>query len=221
MKKELSFQHWRMLQLINATHCIKKKVYIIMLSLLMSMIGVNALAAGTVIDGLNYYFEGNEAIVTYYSTSWSTSNRNAFVGNIVIPKTVTYNGTTYTVTGIGNNAFRGCQDLTSVSLPNSITTIGTQAFSETGLASIIIPESVTTIGSQAFYSSKLTSINIPESVTTIGPKAFCSSKLTSINIPESVTTIGESAFQNCTSLISATIPSSITNMGNSVFSWCI
>ena len=186
----------------------------------MSMIGVNALAAGTVIDGLNYYFEGNEAIVTYYSTSWSTSNRNAFVGNIVIPKTVTYNGTTYTVTGIGNNAFRGCQDLTSVSLPNSITTIGAQAFYSSGLTSVNIPESVTTIGDYAFaYSDNLISATIPSSITSMGNSVFydCTC-IKSVNIAEGLSSIPNTMFAKCDSLKMMALPTSIKTIETNAFS---
>ena len=97
-------------------------------------------------------------------------------------------------------AFRDCSNLTSVTIPEGVTTIGYYAFSGcSSLASVTIPKSVTSIGSSAFeYCSSLTSIAIPEGVTSIGEQAFryCSS-LTSITIPESVTTIGESAFYGC------------------------
>ena len=102
-------------------------------------------------------------------------------------------------------AFNGCTSLTSINIPNSVTTIGDYAFSGcSGLTSISIPNSVTTIGEDAFRRcTGLTSINIPNSVTTIGDYAFsgCTS-LTSISIPNSVKTIWESAFYYCTGLTS-------------------
>lgn len=98
---------------------------------------------------------------------------------------------------IGNNAFKRCEFLTNINIPNSVTNIGYEAFDCcVSLTSINIPDSVTNIGNKAFSSCvSLTSINIPDSVTNIGNEAFwgCES-LTSINIPNSVTNIGDNAF---------------------------
>ena len=96
--------------------------------------------------------------------------------------------------------------MTSITIPNSVTSIGNSAFSGcTSLTSITIPNSVTSIGPVAFgYCSSLTSITIPNSVTSIGNYAFeyCSS-LTSITIPNSVTSIGGHAFYGCSKLTTA------------------
>ena len=113
--------------------------------------------------------------------------------------------------------------LTSVNLPNSVTTIAGGAFSGcTGLTSIEIPNSVISIGSSAFYGcTGLTSITIPNSVTTIGYSAFygCTG-LTSIEIPNSITSIEYETFNGCTGLTSITIPNSVTTIGSSAFSGC-
>ncbi len=95
-------------------------------------------------------------------------------GNLVIPASVTYNGTTYSVTKIESDAFEGCTGLTSVTIPNSVTKIESYAFNGcTGLTSVTIPNSVTEIGSYAFYDcTGLTSVAIPNSVTEIGGRAF-------------------------------------------------
>ena len=101
----------------------------------------------------------------------------------------------------------GLTGLTSVTIPESVTSIGSGAFSQcSGLTSITIPNSVTSIGSGAFYScSGLTSITIGESVESIGEYAFYScSGLTSVTIPESVTTLGRAAFSLCSGLTSVT-----------------
>lgn len=123
---------------------------------------------------------------------------------------------------ICDRAFDYCS-LTSINLPNSVTSIGEWAFYECrSLTSINIPHSVTSIGNSAFsWCDSLTSINIPNSVTTIGDEAFYECKsLTSINIPDSVTSIGDGAFDECSSLASINIPDSVTSIGNAAFSKC-
>ena len=140
-----------------------------------------------------------------------------------IPETVTYQGTTYSVTFIGYGAFRDCSSLTSITIPNSVTSIGNNAFENcSSLTSVTIPNSVTSIGNNAFENcSSLTSVTIGNSVTSIGINAFenCSS-LTSVTIPNSVTSIGSNAFRNCSSLTSVTIPNSVTSIEGFTFYSC-
>ena len=125
------------------------------------------------------------------------------------------------VTSIGSYAFQQ-SGLTSITIPSSVTSIGEHAFSYCGLTSITIPSSVTLIGSSAFSGcSGLTSITIPSSVTSINSSAFSGcSGLTSITIPSSVTSINSYAFSGCSGLTSITIPSSVTLIGSSAFSGC-
>ncbi|MBO8426338.1 MAG: leucine-rich repeat domain-containing protein [Firmicutes bacterium] len=140
-------------------------------------------------------------------------------GEVIIP--TVYNG--LPVLEIGDHAFSSCASLTSVNIPDSVTTIGKSAFGGcSSLTSVNIPDSVTTIGEGAFsYCYSLTSVNIPDSVTTIGGYAFSyCSFLTSVNIPDSVTTIGESAFSYCSCLTSIYIPDSVTTIGESAFYEC-
>ena len=85
------------------------------------------------VDGIYYNFKGTGAVEVTYKDK----NYNSYSGNVVIPASVTYNGTTYSVTGIGTYAFRESPDLTDVTIPSSVTTIGSLAFyCCTGLASI-------------------------------------------------------------------------------------
>lgn len=124
---------------------------------------------------------------------------------------------------INVDGFNDCVNLTSVTLPESLTSIGEQAFwGCENLSTINIPSGVKRIGEYAFTGCKnLQSINIPSGVPAIEQWTFqgCES-LWNINIPSSVTSIGDDAFSNCKSLQSIDIPSGVTEMGASVFSGC-
>ena len=144
---------------------------------------------------------------------------------IIIPSSVTYQGTTYSVTSIREYAFCDCSSLTSVTIPNSVTSIGNDAFNYCiSLTSVTIPNSVTSIGAYAFkYCVSLTSVTIGNSVTSIGAYAFqyCYS-LTSVTFEDnsSLDSIGAYAFRDCSSLTSVTIPNSVTSIGFWAFHNC-
>ena len=127
------------------------------------------------------------------------------------------------MTSIGHCAFSGCHSLTSINIPDGVTNIGDWAFDECkSLKSINIPNSVTSIVKGAFEDcGALTSINIPDGVTSIGCFAFsgCES-LTSINIPDGVTSIEYKTFSGCISLKSINIPNGVTSIEDFAFSGC-
>ena len=138
---------------------------------------LTAKAYDFVADGIYYNITSSTDLtveVTYERKAINVIS--GYSGAVTIPATVTYNGNTYSVTTIGNSAFYN-SDLTSIAIPESVTSIGGCAFQ---------------------YCSSLTSITIPESVTSIGYSAFsgCGS-LTTITIPESVTSIEFNTFSGC------------------------
>ncbi|MBP5366068.1 MAG: leucine-rich repeat domain-containing protein [Bacteroidales bacterium] len=126
---------------------------------------------------------------------------NSLSGNITIPSEVEG----YKVTTIATFGFGGCSNITSITIPEGVTSIGNNVFYMcSGLTSITIPASVTSIGTSAFTTcSGLTSVAFAENsqLTSIGNFAFedCSS-LSSISIPASVTSIGDNAFEDCSGL---------------------
>ena len=216
----------------------------------MALLPMAANAYYAEINGICYFFSGDEATVTFCDECY-----NHYSGDVIIPSSVKYNNKTYNVTRIGYQAFSSCTILTSVSIPNSVTSIDEHAFDGcTGLTSINIPNSVISIGISAFSGcTSLTSITIPNSVTTISNHAFEGCGLTSIivepgntvydsrdncnaiietasntliqgcqntTIPNSVTNISDLAFGWCSGLTSITIPNSVTSIGESAFYSC-
>ena len=156
-----------------------------------------------------------------------------YIGDIVIPSTVTINGKAYTVTSIGYQAFCECSSLTSIEIPNSVTSIRESAFYYcSGLESITVAADNSVYDSREGCNAIIETANntlvagcqntvIPNSVTSIGDWAFgfCTG-LTSIEIPNSVTSIGNYAFCECSGLTSIEIPNSVTSIGESAFSVC-
>ena len=192
--------------------------------------------------GIYYNITGDNTVEVTYSDR----NNNTYSGSISVPETVTNNGTEYSVTKIGEYAFQGSA-VTSVSMPECITSIGQYACNECGsletvvlptnlddfsgwcifrncrnLKNIAIPENVTEIPNGTFINcSSLAAITIPHGVSEIGSNAFygCSS-LTSIEIPEGVEYLYEQVFAHCRNLESIIIPSSVNSIGISAFSGC-
>jgi len=183
-----------------------KKIFI-----LLSLLGIAELCfAQNVPTGLQYEtVNGNSVTITKYTG-------NAM--SVVIPDRIQG----LPVTSIGKIAFLNSKNLTSVTIPDSVTSIGDSAFYGSSLTNVTIPNSVISIENGAFmYCSNLTSVTIGNSVTSIGNSAFYGSSLTSVTIPDSVTSIGRSAFYLCTSLTNnVTIPKSVTSIGEAVFASC-
>ena len=142
-------------------------------------------------------------------------------GEVVIPAAV--NG--YSVTSIGDAAFGSCMNVTSVTIPACVESIGIKAFSTMhGLKSVTFAEGskLKTISMYGFVScSKLESIDLPVGLETIGLAAFSGCwGLASVTFPEGLTTIDDQAFKECRSLTSVNIPASVTSIDPEAFREC-
>ena len=184
-------------------------------------------------DGISFFYSLNENGGVTVTNTQSSYPRKYYSGDIVIPETVEYQGKTYIVTGIDDSAFSGSGGLTSISIPNSVTYIGTRAFQNcSGLTpTIIIPNSVTSIGTLAFCGcSGLTSITISKGVKEIGSEAFSGCT----NLKTVVVDIENPIFDsrnNCNGIIETAsntlvfgfgntiIPESVTTIGKEAFKY--
>ena len=203
-----------------------KKLKSMLVTLAMLLCAISASAEDFSVDGIYYNIIDSEKLtveVTYRGSS-SNSYSNEYLGDVVIPETVTYESKTYSITSIGEYAFCYCSSLTSVTIPNSVTSIGRSAFYGTAWYNNQ-PDGLVYAGKVAYkYKGTMpsnTSIELAEGTLGIAGGAFenCPS-LTSITIPNSVTSIGECAFWNCSSLTSINIPNGVTSIGSSAFSGC-
>ena len=194
----------------------------------MSMIGTKTIAHDIVVKNAdeksiyyNYINGGLELEVTFEGSAYSKFNE--YSGDISIPNEVTYMGRTRKVTSIGKNAFRECENLKSVSIPDNVTNISDYAFYMCfALKSVEMPNSVSSIGEGAFEACQvLSSINIPTSLTTIESSTFeCCSNLTSIIIPSNIIKIEGRAFHRCSGLTSVSISENVTSIGMAAFFGC-
>ena len=166
-----------------------------------------ALAYDCQVDGIYYNLNTTDksASVTYYEYTQST-----YTGDIIIPETITYDETTYSVTSIGESAFAGCSELTSITIPNSVTSIGNLAFVLSGLTSVTIPNSITSIGLNAFRDcSALTSMTFNAEKCSEMDSRYSvflgCTNLTSLTIGDKVAIIPELAFSECSGLSSLVV----------------
>ena len=176
----------------------------------------------------------NEVAVTSYDLSGLFINNNHVSGDVIIPSSVEYNGTTYNVTAIDGETFLCCSNLTSISIPSSVTYISGSPFVLcNSLNSINVASGNTHYSSVdgvlynisqdtlIAYPGAKTSFNILSSTTTIYYEAVAGcNNLTSITIPNNITSILDQAFCACSGLTSISIPSSVTYIGGLPFVFC-
>lgn len=218
-----------------------------LVALIISLYSTNLFAYDFMVDNIYYNIisqEDKTCEVTY-----KASTAYSYTGDVVIPSVVKYNEIDYKVIGIGKSTFYCCK-MNTVQLPATIEYIAEQAFMSTyNLSSIIIPESVSTIGNSAFsYSKALTSVEIvgdglremgdqvfyeclllkefymPNSVVSIGERCFYQSSskncLEKVHLSESLQTIPNGIFNGCNKLLSVNIPSKTKIIEDGAFANC-
>ena len=193
--------------------------------LILALIASSSLWAYFQSGDLYYNITSDTTVEVTYQYQWSSDNY-AGLTTVTIPETVTYNGTTYNVTSIGDNAFMHCRSLTSITIPNSVTSIGLYAFVLcSSLTSITIPNSITHIGGNAFTDSGIYNkeSNWDEGVLYIDNCLIIVNNDISATytVKEDTRLIADCAFALCSSLTSVTIPNNVTNIGGGIFGRCV
>ena len=194
------------------------------LTLLPAAFADSAPTSGTCGDNLTWRLDGSVLTISgkgdmedYYDdlheySPWS-GYRSRIIEVIIEPG----------VTSIGDDAFRNCYNLKSITIPNGLTTVNDWSFVGcTSLETITIPDSVTILGFGVFRScSALKYIELPSGITTINNGTFenCEN-LKSVTIPYGVISIESAAFKNCSRMKSITIPATVTSFGTNVFKGC-
>ena len=203
----------------------KKKLLLVlsMMALVACLFALCVSAAN--IDGIEYSLKDGEATVT-------SANKNCTVANVVIPQTVTYEGTTYTVTKINDSAFRGNGTVVTIVTPSTIKSIGDHAFREmSALEEITINASEELLylnNAEVYQCKKLKKADLSGMVGLIDlgnggtyDHTFvnCTS-LTEVKLPKSLKVIGSSAFNGCSSLASIDLHEGITTIKGNAFTSC-
>jgi hypothetical protein len=187
---------------------------------IIASVGFSLSAADEVIEdadlGLKFYLVNEKTC----KISGYLDNMSA---NLVVPETVTLDGTEYTVVGIKGSAFKDCKTLETIELPSTATDFEASCFKAcTSLKSVVLPEGTPIIRAEVFFGcSKLESVTIPESVTSIYGNAFsfCSA-LSSIRLPSALIKLDQTAFRECKSLTSVELPASLSTVGYNAFYLC-
>lgn len=196
------------------------KIKHLLLAITLTTVAAGASAADFTVGGISYN------IISVGRQTCEVTNiggQRYYTGDIVVPEKVvdSYDNTEYTVIAVGQSAFSYCEELKSVTLPNTIQQFKKDAFGGAGLESLTIPTSCKYIGESCFWGAKLKSITIPGNVDTIQNHAFRMCKqLTSLTLDEGVKFVGAKAFTNCETLTDVKLPQSLNSIGDHAFQGC-
>lgn len=220
----------------------KQNYFTILLTMLLSMIGVQASAhdfEAVNSDGVTIYYsfwDNDKALSVTFRGLYDDKDYNnysdRYTGHVAIPESVTYEGKTYPVTQIGRYAFYRCTGLTSISIPHSVTNISDAFEGCTALTSITIPNSVVVFDVTALaYCTGLESITVEEGNRVFDSRNNCNAVIrTATNtlevgckntvIPNDVKEIDNVAFLGCSGMSSITIPNGVEIIGGGAFRAC-
>lgn len=190
-----------------------------------TLTGCSGLKAGDTFtattDGVEFRYEVLVSNMNYVRVDHVSGELS---GKITIPSSVSYDGTNFLVTQIGENAFMNCDLITSVSLPKTLSNIEAHAFAGcTALESINTPQPLSVIGDYAFEGCRsLREFSLDASISSLGKGCFrgCSA-LSSVKFPNSFTEIPDEAFYGCVSFDEIILPSTIMHIGKYSFGGCI
>lgn len=187
--------------------------YIIFIILSIICFGIKAASFDA--DNLSYAVGEDGLSVTLLGFSQNEDSAE----NLIIPATVVNNGCNYKVTCIGESSFSNNSIIRTVTIPNSVLEIETNAFVNcSNLIKVSLPESMHYINDCAFMGTGITEIVLPKNLTTIEQGLFCNCKsLKNIAIPSSVECIENMAFYNCENLESVILSPNITYLGPDCF----
>ncbi len=174
-----------------------------------------------------FAFYGLKIKEAYIPASVSSLGESAFANCYSLAK-LTFGLEDSALTAIPKNAFQNCRALTTVVLPDSITSIADNAFqtgsaySAGGITSLTLPANLQTIGKNAFQYAQIKTLTFGEKLTTISNYAFADCAVESIDFSKAtaLTTIGANAFDSCKSLTGVSIPASVTSIGADAFNAC-
>lgn len=166
-------------------------------------------------------------------------------GNMTIPSSVSNGGNTFSVKAVGAYAFYECENITGLTFPNTIISIGTSAFEDVGITNLSLPSSLQTIDDYAFFSTPIATINFPNSLMALGINVFLLTPWynnqpngpvyagpiyyeykgempanTSITVSSGIKGIAGGAFYQCSNLVAVSLPNTLQSIGRDAFYAC-